>query len=112
MNEKIKSFFVCAGGFCSALFFVILSVFTRRNGNSVKNGMANAERELSEAQGELGNFEQTQSERKSVESERRRTQSERNSVESERNRIERENAELLGKCESVFAAVEKRNADK
>lgn len=106
MNEKIKTFFAYVGGVFAAIAVFFLGVFTgKRSNNSNSGGMGTVDTELKQTSRELDELGKSQSERGTLESERERTQ-------SERKRIDTENAELIGECQSIVAAVEKRNAEK
>ena len=92
MNEKIKTFFAYVGGIFAAVAVFFLGFFTgKRSNNSNSGGMAAVDAELEQTSRELDELGKSQSERK---------------------RIDTENAELIGECQSIVAAVEKRNAEK
>lgn len=91
MNEKIKNFFACLGGFFSVAFAVCVGIFIgKRNGGSDKSGMAAVESAHSNVGSELKKTGRDISEARGINEDSRRA---------------------IDGCKSIIDSVEKRNAE-
>ena len=90
MNEKIKNFFACIGGFFSVAIAVFIGIIIgKRKCNSDKSGMAAVEDAHCNIGNELGKV---------------------GSDISEARGINKENRDAIAECKSIIDSVEKRNA--
>ena len=92
MNEKIKTFFACIGGFFSAAVAVLVGIFIgRRNNNADGGAMGKVQAELDKTATECERIENYQSE--------------------SRNIIE-ECKSIVRDSQSIIAEVERRNSQR
>ena len=94
MNEKIKTFFACIGGFFTAAFAVLVGIFIGKNRG--RNNAANAGvAELEEQHTELERNQRTERQ-----------------IYSELERNQRTERQIYSDLGELIAGIEKRNAEK
>ena len=90
MNEKIKNFFACIGGFFTAAVSVLVGIFIwKRNNNTDGRTMGEVQTELGKITGEyeqLGNYQ------------------------SESSSIIADSQSIIAECNDIVAEVERRNS--
>ena len=90
MNEKIKNFFACIGGFFTAAFTVLVGIFIwKRHNNADGGAMGEVKTELGKVTSEceqLGNYQ------------------------SESSSIIADSQSIIAECNDIVAEVERRNS--